>query len=325
MVASGPIPADRGQLLIIGAIGMVIFLIGLALALNTAAYGEVYTPQSDVISTEEREIVRLADAVDRMVVGVTPSGPIADADFDEVTEAIEQEIDVWTETTSLATAGDGIALDVEVVEVKFASHLVQNESAVLSDHTGTKTAWTVADSVDRIHHYEMELNNDDLVATEDCASGQCFGISVTGDNDETWQLNASRMNASEDIVIEVQLGNGSKETQTVNDSAVELNLTAGDIVSQNETYSFTPVSQDPEIVGPYTVEYVNPTNASGTYELSTSGTVVTDTIDEDERYDRNASPRVDPEVTSVTVAIDVQTPTISQQVRHQIEVGEIND
>ena len=322
MVTNPIRPADRAQLLIIGAIGMVIFLVVLALALNTAVYGEVYVPQSDVNTDEEREIVRMHDAVERAVVGVTPTGPVEATDFDELTEAIHEDMAVWTETKSGVAAENGVALQVNVVEVGFDSHIIQNESGPFTNHNGMETPWTLAETVDEIHRFEMSLESDSLEPNESCPDDSCFEIHITGDNGDTWRMNASTTNATEEILVEVELSDGSTETCDTTDMEAALNLTAGTFVNQDGTCSFTSFADDPGVTAPYTVEYVNPANASGTYQLSTSGKVVADTIEEDDRYDINASPRVDPEVVGVTMDVDIRTLTVGHHVILQIEAGE---
>lgn len=314
---------DRAQLLLVSAIGLAILLVLLALALNTAAYGGVHVAQTDTGPDEERAAVQYQGAAERALAGLMASGYENATDYDELEDDFREDVGKWDRLAKTEYARDGAATAVTVTNVSFESRIVDDDAGGFEDQNGS-TGWTVAENVSDVSAYTMNVTDDEnLVETDDCASsGDCFTVEVEGGGGDVWYLFAFSPNGSNQVNVTVEQANGSQTTCGPSDPSVDVDLVDGVFDPGGENCTFTSFLEDGGLDPPYTVRYVDADDVNGTYDLTVSGTVVEDTIADDDRYNATGSPRVEPALEAANVSIGYRSPDLRYRTETRVIRGE---
>lgn len=317
MVSPGR-PADRGQLLIVAAVGLAILLTALALALNTAAYAEVHVSETDTGLQEERDAVRYQESVRRAVAGMIGSNSSI-----ETESGLRANLAEWTELASPGHARDGAATNATLTDTTIENRIVQDDARAFEDQSGAAD-WTVASNVSAVDAYETEVQAADLATTDDCASTEeCFALTVEDDDGDTWRMFVYSSSGNETVEVDVETANGSDYYCKAEASSTSINVTGGAFVEEDGTEcTFESFTQDDQVGSSYTLRYESAGNVSGTYNLSVTGDVVNGSIEEDERYDATGSPRIDPDVVAANVSIRYQSPDLRYEAEIRVVPGD---
>lgn len=316
-------PDDRAQLLIVAAIGIAILLTLLALALNTAVYGEVHVAQTDNSLHEERAAIGYQHSVDRAVTGLIAANAGNETGYEDLESDLRGDVDRWNDLTRREYAGDGAVTNASIIDVTFESRIVQDENQPFSvqSNRSNRSDWTVAENTSAVETFELQIHDDSL-ATDDCSpGGDCFTIEVEGDDGETWRLFANATANGEGVTITVESPDGTADTCETTESTASVNVTAGTFDDGSGPCSFTSFV-DGELDPPYTVRYVNADNVTGTYDLTVSGTVVEGTIAEDDRYATTGSPRTEARIDTATVAVEYRSPDLTYRAQFRVDGGD---
>lgn len=302
---------DRGQLLIITAISLAVLLVLMALALNTAVYGEVHAAGADDDLREERNAVRYEDSVRRGVAGLLPLvDNRTSGGYDAFQANLSRAVANWSRVAGRHDGMDSVTANASLVDARFESLIVHDDGTRVFTNQSGEADWTVADGVEEVDHYEKRIDRERLVNTSDCASQDaCFELAV---DDGAWNLTAHRTN--EKVVIRVDASDDAK-CETTNTS-VTVNLTNGSF-AECDGDSFTPV--DEAVDAPFAIRYVNGDNADGTYELRAEGRV-----DEHHYYDADSgeSPRIAHSLDGADVAVTYRSSTLIYRTVIRVDRGE---
>lgn len=232
--------ADRGQLLIVAAIGLAILLTTLTLALNTAVYAEIHVSETDNSLHEQRDVIRYQESVRRAVVGMIAS----DAGNVATESALRANITTWNELTGPEYARDGVATNASLSTATVENEIVQNETRVFEDQRGASN-WTVASNASGVDGYETEIQAAELATTDDCASkAECFTLTVEDDDGDAWQMFVYSSSENETVEVDVETAGGSTHSCNAEASSAAVNVTAGVFVDGDETCSFASFTQD---------------------------------------------------------------------------------
>ncbi|WP_096390419.1 hypothetical protein [Halopenitus persicus] len=314
---------DRAQLLIVGAIGIAILLTVLALALNTAVYGEVYVAQTDDNLQDERGAIQYRHSVDRAVTGLIGANPGNPPEYDDLESDLRADVDRWNDLTKREHVADDAVTSASITDVTFRSRIVQDETksfATQSDRSN-RSNWTVADDVSAVEAFELRVHDDSLASTDDCTpGGDCFTLEVEGGGGKTWRLFANTTASDAGVAVTVESSDGATTCETT-ESTASVNVTAGTFDDGAGTEcSFTSFLDD-DLDPPYTVRYANADNATGTYDLTVGGKIVADTIDADDRYGTSGSPRIEARIETATVAVEYRSPDLTYRTEFRVEGG----
>jgi hypothetical protein len=311
--------ADRAQLLIVAAIGIGILLIALALALNTAVYAEIHVSKTDNSGHEQRQAIQYQESVQRAVDGM-----IAPADGDRLNESeLRANVQTWNTLIRPQYTRDGVATNASITATTADNQITQDTARVFEDQSGS-TDWTVASNVSSVEAYETEIHADDLETTTDCTSGTCFTLTVEGGDGDSWTLVAANSTGDETTVdVEVETANGSSYNCTSEASSATVTVTNGTVIKEDGTEcSFSSFTNDPALEAPYTLRYENADNASGTYNLSATGTIVEELVTDDSRYGTTGSPRIDSAVVAANVSVRYRSPALTYEAVARVAPGE---
>lgn len=314
--------ADRAQLLIVAAIGIGILLIALSLALNTAVYAEIHVSKTDNSGHEQRQAIQYQESVQRAVDGM-----IAPADGDRLNESeLRAHVQTWNTLTRPEYTRDGVATNASIAATTETNQITQDNVRVFEDKSGS-TNWTVASNVSSVESYETEIHADDLETTNDCTSGTCFTLTVEDEDGDSWKLFAANSTGEETTVdIDVETANGTSYNCTSEASSATVNVTNGTFIEEDGTEcSFPSFTEDPALEPPYTLRYENADNASGTYNLSATGTIIEGSVVDDSRYGTTGSPQIDSAVVAANVSVRYQSPALTYEAVVRVAPGETDD
>lgn len=299
--------ANRGQLLVITALALAVMLSLMALTLNTAVFGEVYVAQTDESLRDERGAVQFQAGARRGVAGLLPAINERYDEYDALESGLESAIANWTELAEREYARDDIATNVSLAAVSFETLVIQNESRHFTDQNGS-AAWTVAENVSSVSGYEMNVSEEALVETNDCAGGSaCFVLTVDGTN-ESWRMFVYTT-GNTTTAITVKSSAGTENCDTTNASVV-INVTDGVFEEGGNACAFTTFLEDAAVDPPYTLRYANANNVTGTYALTVPDRIVTGRIADDDRYGTTGSPRLAPRIAAANVTVRFRSPDL---------------
>lgn len=305
---------NRAQLLILAAIGLALLLVIMTLVLNTAVSGEIHVAQADESSAHERGAMQYQDSVERGVAGLIQSMNDSPEAYQDFEEGLENELDAWEELAASEYERDSVVTEVSLLNVRY-----ENETRIIHDDPDFNFTdaqltrnWTVAAEVTTVRTFQMNVTDGELVDTSECSSGdECFTLTVEGGDGEMWSLEIFENDG-------IVLRDSEEGTDSTDSRTLSLNLTAGTCAETDcEFTSFTDYLEPP-----YNISYTNGHNSNGTYEL-----VVTDTIEDDERYSDDGSPRLEEEIVgieSAEVAIRYQSVVLNYETERWIAPGDTN-
>lgn len=310
---------DRAQLLIGAAIGIAILLVALALALNTAVYGGVHVSQTDNSLREERAALQYQSSVERAVTGLSAANAGNETGYEELENDLRTDVERWDALSKRAYAGDGAVTNVSIGEVTFESRIVQDEDGPFVDRSD-RSNWTLASETSAVEEFELRIRNEAL-RTADCSSAVgCFTLELEGGGGDVWQLSANATSTGDGVVIAVESPEGSTDTCETADQTASVNVTDGSFDDGSGIEcSFTPLLD--EVDPPYTLRYTNAENVIGTYDLTVNGTVVEDTVAEDDRYGTTGSPRIEPRIRTAVVSIEYRSADLTYRTQFRTEGG----
>lgn len=311
--------ADRGQLLIVAAIGLAILLTALALTLNTAVYAEIHVSETDDSGHEQRDVIRYQESVRRAVAGMIAS----DAGNITTESALRANITNWNALTKPEYARDGVGTDASLTDVTVENRITQNETRTFEDQSGASN-WTVASNASAVDGFEMEIRAENLTETDDCDStDECFTLTVEDDDGDAWQMFVYNSSGNETVEVDVETAGGSTYNCKAEASSAPVNVTDGVFVGENGTEcSFESFTQDDQLDPPYTLQYSSASNVSGTYNLTVTGEVVEGSIEDDDRYGTTGSPRIDPEILTANVSVEYRSPDATYQSHIRVVPGD---
>ena len=307
---------DRGQLLLVAAIGIAVLLIVLAVLLNTAIYtGAVATDGAS--EHEERSALAYLDGVQRGVSGIIAStnndsdGATSEA---ELAAILDEEVDDWSRVASRYGAMDGVSTSVSLKSVVYGTRIVQeNETRHFTNASG-EAEWTVVENVSHLREFRMNVTADSLSETqnETCAEvDDCFRTTLEDDGGSAWHLYLFA-NESGNVVVEVITPTGS-ETCLSSSESVSIDLVAGTVDGE----SCEPMDEFPDGTTPYDITYVNADNVSGEYELGVDSRLVSASD-----FEEGGSPRAVPVIDEAVVTVTYRSSSLMYVTELRVSPGE---
>jgi hypothetical protein len=129
---------ERGQLLIVSAIGLAILLTALALALNTAAFAGAHVAATDNSLHERQAAIQYQESVERAVADLMV--------LNNTTEGgLRADVETWDELTMAQYLHDSAVTDASLVNATVENRIVQDETRTFTDQSGAAD-WIVAEN-----------------------------------------------------------------------------------------------------------------------------------------------------------------------------------
>ena len=305
--------SDRGQILVIVGLLIAVMLVALALVLNAAIFTENLSTRETTDSEEPSAYAAntgstVADVYNRTNDNDTRKAVKAKTSFNE-------SLETWADSRSDTAAENGA-----LFEADWTTHvgwrLEQDEDRSFTPADGdSKTEWTVADGVQNISAFELNVKRTKLYNGADTAAFYVF----LSDGTDTWKVFVYR-NGGGDIVVSADDPTTTPQCTRPTDRAV-IDVRGGTVAGTNCTALNLPTSLDGEL----SIEFRNvqatggPERVNGTYTLIVNGSdaVTTDANGHPKRF--NASGKMPPTATAVVYAVRYDTRYQRKEVVHDVE------
>lgn len=307
-IAEGRLDRDeRGQLLLVAALGMAVLFVALALIMNTVIYTEnLATRGSDASGAGDA-------AAYRQAAGEGTGGAIEYVNYHNNTSRttlrrnLTEAIGVWSNLSARHAAASGQATNVSLVAIKNGTRIAQdNESRNFTDVSGAAN-WTLVGDVENTRKFRIRIPN----PSADDSFTEPFRIEVD-DGNNVWTMTVVDTDG-DDIKVEVPDGDGNTETCSPSDGAAWINVTEGTVDGTDcEALSFAE-----GLSGDYSIRYENADEIEGTYQLVVDASVLPSP-----HYVTGGSPYVSSAIYSATVRITYQTARLRYVTNVSVAPGE---
>lgn len=290
--------AERGQIIIIGALLMALLFVMLAVVVNAGIYAGAMANDvseqdtDDAIQAYHQTEHALADSVEN-----------ANANHATDHAALTRNLTADLEATELALAEDyattGASYAISAPTVTNRTVIVQdNASRNFTDATAA-TRWTPIDGVDATADYTMVVDRDGLPKPD---SADRFRLTITNGT-VTWELGVTHNRTTDDIELDITTPSGSNTCAVQNETAT-VDLVDGTL----ESADCPDLAFGEFVDGPYEVRYANADNVTGEYDATfTEANGVSATA----YADGTDSPRANASIASATVSFTYETAAIS--------------
>lgn len=305
---------ERGQLLLVAAIGLAVLFVMLALILNTAIYAEAIATQHDA-SQHERGAIEYQESVHRGVSGsIARVNAQNDSSYESLDANLSTQVDEWSESARRHAAVDGASASASLVDTTNGTRIVHDGSQ-FTDRDGAAN-WTPVESVSNVRAVRMNVTADSLYEAADgsCTeSDGCFYVEVE-DGSDVWRLFVYRTDDG-NVTTRVDTPSGSGTCDASGES-VEIDVTAGTVNGER-----CPHLSFAEGVGaPYDVTYVNADRIEGSYELTVDRSY--DQLSSSPHYGDDGSPRVERAIYAANVSVAYRSSHLTYTTELRVAPGE---
>lgn len=304
---------ERGQLLLVAAIGLAVLFVSLALILNTAIYAEaVATDDGNV--RNEREAIAYQHSVRRGVGGIVANvNDNNDSSYEALNANLSEQITDWNALASRQHSIDGAATNVALVNATNGTLIEQaNGSRNFTNRSGA-SHWTPAENVSDVREFGMNVTANSLyeIDNETCTeSTDCFYAEVENGS-AAWRLFVYKNDS--DIGVRIANESGGIGTCTASTESVWINLTEGTLGGDDCPH----LSFAEGVSAPYNVTYANADQIAGSYGLT-----VGRRLPPDPHYDDSGSPTIAPTLYAATVSVTYRTSDLRYATVIRVEPGE---
>ncbi|PSQ40427.1 hypothetical protein BRD14_08600 [Halobacteriales archaeon SW_5_68_122] len=302
--------SDRGQMLVIMGLLIAVMLVALALVLNAAIFTENLSTRETTDSEEPSSYAAdtgstVADVYNRTNDNDTRKAVYAKTSFNE-------SLETWADSRSDTAAENGA-----LFEADWTTHagwrLEQDENRSFTPaNNDSATAWTVADGVQNISAFELNVNRTKLYDNADTGA---FRLNIS-DGTTDWKLYVYQNSTTGKInVSKGNPTNSSSEkcSQTADRAVIDLrneNLTNN---STCDALNFSSAVSGPLVIRYENVNVSGDERVNGTYTLVVNGS---DAVDTARFNDPGPDP---PTATAVVYAVRYDTRYQRKEVVHDVE------
>lgn len=320
-VSRGPVPDDRGQLFLVGAILLALVLVTLALLLNTVIYTDNVATRdasTDVAPAIEYESSSIA-ATERIVDEVNDHGGSVDAA--DLTADTLSNVSRWGDAVSAHRAVRGSSTGISNATVTNGSRVYQDPNGGnFTPHDGSEANWTLAENA-TVRNFTITGNLSDAPTEPDDAFHVAFDdgedrytvhlhgngagtdcVSVRDDDEQ--ELNRTCIDGSPEVVVDLANGTIAPKDNTTDTAAFDVSF-------------FENVSRGHE------VGFVNGDEIEGGYELFVD--TKPDDLEDDTFHtgDRSEEPFAEHAVYDVEYELVYRSPTLRYETCTRVAADEL--
>lgn len=309
----------RGQLVIVTALVLATIFVALALVVNSAIYVENLSSR-ETGDTDET-ILATTPAFETVDDMLDRTNANHNASHTEATQNFTTMVDGWRNAQRNENAKGGAAFSVKLTDQTNGTHIRQtDQTRAFTDASGTNSNWSIAEDASGISDYQMTVNRESLytdtgdLLTELLANS--FSAHVTNTSGVTWELHVYE-NADNNVTVRTVLDGDEQTPCEVDAATVEIDLVAETVGGEPcPTLSFAE-----GLVGDIDIEYRDPDQIKGTYELRADRMIEPDT---DSRYvaQGEGSPSATPNIYATAVQVSYTTADLSVQRGQRLAAGD---
>jgi hypothetical protein len=262
---------DRGQLFLVGALSLAVVFVALALVLNSAIYTEnLATREADIGADETLTFVAATeDAVGDLVRYENANRGSVDATF------VQAGVASIDDRSRQFHARHGRWTAVRYVSLQQGTQLLQDVDRQYTSTAGANADWELASGVSQMRSFQQRvevgsLTDRSLVGT--LIGSPVFRTVVTGQSGDSYTVFLWRDAGANEAYVTVRDPSGTERTCThtydTTTDVVTVDVTDGTFAGAR----CPPLEFFDAIDPPYTIEYVEGDEVSGTWDLVVSGT-----------------------------------------------------
>lgn len=310
---------ERGQLLLISAIGLGVLFVTLALILNTAIYTGSLAAK-DTTTEEGREIQSVQhNVVQNTARTLRHVNEANDTTHEALYANLSSGVTDWSRLLDRHHVATGAAVNVSVVSVQNGTEIVQDNSSRNFTDANAAANWTLAESVTEVRDVRMNVTREGLTEIEDdsCTpSGECYYLEIENGSD-TWRLFAYTSEGESDISVEVVNASGGSMTCTTTGESAWINVTAGTFAGSG-CPALASVEDD-VMPDPFNVTYANGDQITGSYRLT-----VDREISLSPHFSTDRSPSLRPTIYSANVSFGYRSTELIYRTEFRVTPGDGN-
>lgn len=297
--------SERGQLILVAAVGIGALLLTLSLLLNAAVYTENLAARGG--HAEQADA-----AVDHRLAAERAVGDLLSRSNAEGWSytAFHRNVSTWNDLAARGSATDGVTTSVAVSGTN-ATRVLQTEATRNLTNVSYAERWTVVSGVSAVEAWQFDLSRSSLVVpnattnASDLGNASAFTVEFTAG--ETWRLFVYQDGVD---TVSVAVDDGTDPlspacTATEDaDGTVTVNVTAA-TVGGSDCPALASLRSYLETAGSYDVTYENGGNAAGTYTLWVREPI--SAVDDGDFAADGGSPTVEPYIVDVSIDVTYTT------------------
>ncbi|MFB6141611.1 MAG: hypothetical protein ABEJ26_14395 [Halosimplex sp.] len=306
---------DGGQLLLVGAIGLSVLFVVLAVILNAAVTTGTLAARDGTLG-EERTVRQLQYEANGSLGGLVGRvNRYNDTTRAALDENLSAGVDDWNRLTGSHLSGRSATAWLSIRGRSYRTDVVHNESSRPFTDRSADRNWTLVRSKVNTTEFRMNVSRASLYRVENgtCQpSTGCFYVEVT-DGSDAWRLFVyAPDNAS--IAVRTVDGSGTNATcPPVDATHAWVNISAGRFAGR----TCSAISFGEGVSKPYDVRYRYGDAVTGTYRLT-----VDSAVDRDPHYRATRSPYLDPTITRVTAEFNYRSTTLNYTSGVRVQSGD---
>lgn len=252
----------RGQLLLIGGLGIAMTLVVLAVVLNTVIFTQNLATREAV---DSRGPIEFTNAADGGIGGaVSEANYWNTSSYADLDAEVAKAVSTWAGNATRFGASKGLVTYVELRSTTHGSRLFQSEARAWTNDTG-ETAWTMADNVSGTRRFHANLSQADLAQTDstDLGASSAFRINVT-DGSGNWSLYVYEPTTGglNSVNVTAVTPGGSMSTCQATDAYANVDITEATLDGSDCGFTFAE-----GVPAPYQISVENGANAVGRYSV----------------------------------------------------------
>lgn len=303
---------DRGQLILITALGLAILLVALSLIVNTAIYTENLATRGE--DTGGSKVSMFHSSV---VKGTTGIVEYVNFHNEHSHDTLQRNLSVamtdWSETSGFLNVVSGAATSVEIEATTNGTRIEQDQnSRNFTNASGVSDDWTVVSAVTQIRKFRMNVTDDNLEP-----SGATEFRVIADNGTHSWRMNVTESGGNIEVGVENRFDD--EGTCQVSADFVWINITDGTFDGK----ACEALGRGPQLGGDYSIRYENPDNVSGSYTMIVDNESLATGPDPHLHDDSvGSSPYVSPAIYSVQLDLQYSTPRLTVNTTRRIAPGE---
>lgn len=298
--------ADRGQLLLVFAIGLAVAFVTLALILNAAVASELHSSTTNHGPAAERAVTTYQQDVWSGIGGLISSANAQDVDeIDPLRDAVANGTEDWNGLSQRQYAADGVLASVGLVDTTTGTRIVQdNQSRAATNRTGA-VEWAVVDEPARVRGFRMNVTQDAL-ATEGSACEDCFTVTIDA-NATNWSVYVYE--SGDDIVI---AEGATEDTCRVANGSARIDFDNGSVNDRHcSALAFPSTVSDP-----HRITFANADRVHARYEL-----FIDDDVPFEPHFAEDGAPTLEPAIYSATVTVSYRSTDLRYETELEVVPG----
>lgn len=286
---------DRGQLLLVFAIGLAVAFVTLALILNAAIASELRSTTADQGTSAERAVATYEQDVWAAVAGLMDSVNAQDADsVAELHEEVVNGTTEWNELAQRQHADDATFTRASVTGTAEGTRIVQTDQNRTVTNRSGAADWAVVGDDRGVWGFRMNVSPDGLAgAGTDCAD--CFNVTVQTD-ELAWSLFVYE-DGNDTVLEEADTG----QTCRVTNASADIDFDDGSLNDRRCSALAVPAS----VSEPRQIAFENGDQALASYELTVEGN-----LSADPHFAADGQPTLEEAIYSASVSVSYRSPDL---------------